>query len=100
MPQFNSEVAHQLGKQQATERLKRFIDNLRQQYAQQVSDIQGQWLDNTLNFSLTTYGFSIDGILDVLDDRAVVQGNLPLAALPFRGKIEQSITNELKRELA
>jgi hypothetical protein len=100
MPQFTTEVTHQLGRQQATERLKQFIDNVRRQYQDQVSEIHGEWNDSTMNFSLTTYGFTIDGALVVEDDRAVLSGTLPLAAIPFRGKIEQTIGAELQRELA
>ncbi len=100
MPQFRTEVTHSLGKQPATERLMRFIDRVRQQYADQVSDVEGQWRDHIMTFSITTYGFTISGTLTVSDDRVDVQGRLPLAALPFRGKIEQAIGAELQRELS
>lgn len=100
MPKFSTEIAHALGVQEATQRLTRFIDQVRSQYQDQVSDVQGRWDDHVLTFSITTYGFTIDGTLSVHDDLALVQGTLPFAALPFRGKIEQSISSELKRELS
>jgi hypothetical protein len=100
MPSFRTEVPHQLGQQQATERLKRFLDAVRERYKEFVTDLQGHWADNVLTFSLKTYGFKIDGTLTVDDDAARLAGNLPLAALAFRGKIEQSIASELRRELA
>ena len=99
MPKFETQVPHKLGKQQATERIKRFVEDVRKQYEQQVSGLDGSWEDSTLNFCLTTYGFKIKGTLQVDDERAVVSGNLPLAALPFRHKIEQSIAKELQQQL-
>ncbi|MHB0955563.1 MAG: polyhydroxyalkanoic acid system family protein [Pirellulaceae bacterium] len=99
MPTFTTEVAHQLGQEQATERLKQFLDHVREQYKDFVTDLQGNWTDNILTFSLKTYGFKIDGILTVEDQAARLAGNLPFAALAFRGKIEQSIASELRREL-
>ena len=100
MPGINKEVPHQLGQQQATERLRSFLDQVRERYKDVVSDFQGKWVENVLDFSLTTYGFKITGQLTVEDQRARLSANLPLAALPFRGKIEQSIGEELRRELS
>jgi len=100
MPTFSAEVPHQLGQEPATVRLKHFLEQVRVQYKDFVTDLQGNWVDNILTFSLKTYGFKIDGTLTV-DDKAVrLAGNLPLAALVFRGKIEQSIAGELRRELS
>ena len=65
-----------------------------------VIGCDGTWNDNTLDFSLTTYGFDIKGRLTVDDNLACLEGKLPLAALAFKGKIEKSIASELQRELA
>jgi type IV secretory pathway TrbF-like protein len=99
MPAFNTEVTHQLGQHEATERLKNLLNQVREQYKDFVTEVRGDWADNVLNFSLKTYGFLIDGTLTVDDQSARLDGNLPFAALPFRGKIEQSIADELRREL-
>ena len=100
MPGINTEVPHQLGQQDATERLKKLLEEVRRKYSDFVTELRGEWADNVLNFSLKTYGFKIDGILTVEDDRAKLSADLPFAALAFRGKIEQSIVTELRRELS
>lgn len=100
MPSFQVEVPHALGKQQAIERLRPFVEKLVERYKEQVSTSEGSWLENVLTFALTTYGFTISGELKVEDDKVALQGQLPFAALPFRGKIEQSIASELQKELA
>ena len=99
MPAFNTEVKHQLGTEEATRRLKGFLEQVRDRYKDQVSELQGTWTDNVLNFVLKTYGFNISGILTVQYDVVHLTGQLPLAAMAFRGKIEQSISSELEREL-
>lgn len=100
MPQFNTEVPHQLGQAEATDRLKGFVQQVRERYQTQVSDLTSDWSDNVLTFSLKTYGFAIDGTLTVEDALARLSGNLPFAALAFRGKIEQTLAGELRRELS
>lgn len=100
MPGFQVEVPHALGKQQAIDRLQPFVSQLVEKFKEQVSKSEGSWLDNVLTFALTTYGFTITGELKVEDDAVQLQGQLPFAALPFKGKIEQSIARELQKELA
>jgi hypothetical protein len=100
MPGFGSEVGHQLGQEAAIERLKTFLDRVRELYKDQVSKLDGDWDANVLKFSLTTYGFTIDGVLTVEENLVTLSGNLPFAAIAFRGKIESSITAELEKALA
>jgi hypothetical protein len=100
MPSFKTEVAHQLGKEKAVERLSSFLDSVAEKYKGQVSKMDGTWSDNVLDFSLTTFGFTITGKLTVEDEVAQLDGKLPFAAVAFRGKIEQGIRTELERALA
>ena len=100
MPSFKTEVTHKQGKEQAVEKLRSFLDGVAEQYKDQVSKLDGNWSDNVLDFSLTTFGFSITGKLTVEDETAQLEGQLPFAALAFRGKIEKGIAAELERALA
>ena len=100
MPSFSTDVPHGLGKEQAVERLKKFLADVAERFRDQVSKIDGTWNDNVLNFSLTTWGFTISGDLTVHDKVASLQGKLPFAALAFKGKIEHEIKQELEKALA
>ena len=100
MPTFSTEVPHQLGTatSHGTPQAVRgasagAVQGLRHRPARELDD-------NLLTFSFKTYGFKIDGTLTVDETAARLSGNLPFAALAFRGKIEQSIASELRRELA
>jgi hypothetical protein len=72
---------------------------LQHKYKDVASDIQGNWADNVLNFSLKVMGFTVSGKVTVQDKLAKVEGQLPLAAAMFRGRIEESIKSELQKEL-
>jgi hypothetical protein len=100
MPGFKAEVAHGLGQAQAIERLKLFAEQMRERYQEEVSQISGAWKEHILDFSLTTFGMTINGTLTVEDAVARVAGQLPLAAAFFRGQIEQSIAAELQKALS
>ena len=100
MPGFSTEVPHSLGQEAATEKLKKFLEQVAERYKDQVSSIDGTWTENNLKFSLTTFGFTIGGDLTVEESTAKLQGQLPFAAMAFRGKIEQGIKAELEKALA
>ena len=100
MPAFNIEVPHQLGQQEAADRLRGFFQKVREKYQSQVTDLEENWDDNQLSFSFKTYGFVIKGTGTVLVENVQFAGELPFAAVAFRGKIEQSIREELVKELS
>ena len=100
MPGFKTEVPHQLDRETATERLKTFLEKVRQQYQGQVSNLQESWNEDTLTFAFSTYGFKISGTLTVAAGAVLLGGRLPLAAMMFKGKIEQTIRDELAKVLA
>lgn len=100
MPSFCTEVRNPLGKDRGAERLKGFMEQVADRYRDQVSQVDGQWNDNQLRFSLTTYGFHIKGEVTVEEDLVRLRGDLPLVAMAFRAKIEQSIASELEKALS
>jgi len=99
MPSFGVEVPHTLGREQAIERLKGFLNRVAEHYKDQVSQLDGQWKDNVMSFQLKTFGLTLTGDLVVEDDRARIDGQLPFAAVAFRGKIQESIREELEKAL-
>lgn len=100
MPKMSLSVSHTLGEQEATERLKKFIGDIQERYKSQFSNLQEAWNGNVLNFGFSTFGFNIKGAMTVLADAVKVEGDLPLAAMMFKGKIESTIKENLARKLA
>lgn len=100
MPSINAEVPHTLGQQEAIERLKGFSESIRNRYKDQVSDLEDSWDGPTLTFSFKSFGFKISGTLEVGEESVVLNGNLPIAAMVFKGKIQQEFTEQLSKMLS
>ncbi len=100
MPKFGVRVPHQLTKEEARARLERFVEMIEQKYADKVSDLQQSWEGDTLRFHFKTYGIALDGGIVVDDNELNMSGELPFAAMMFRGKIESEIRESLERIVA
>ncbi len=99
MPALAIQVPHQLPVAEAVVRLQKFLDEIRRDHAERVSNVQGEWLAETLKFAFTAMGMQIKGNLIVGEQDVRVSGNLPFAAALFRGTIEQTIRGELEKLL-
>jgi hypothetical protein len=99
MSAFNVSVGHTLGRDAALARVQQFLDQVRQNYGNDVSDVRGDWNDNRLEFGFAARGLAVRGTLLVEDHAVHVSGPLPLAAMFFRGRIEQQIRQELEKLL-
>ena len=96
---FSVSVPHRLGREAALSRVQRFLDDIRQTYGQDLSDVRGQWHGNRLEFGFKAKGLGVHGTLVVEETEVHVSGPLPLAAMFFRGRIEQQIRQELEKLL-
>lgn len=99
MPSLSVQVPHQLPVAEAVTRLQSFLEEVRRDHADRVSNVQGEWLGETLQFGFTAMSMQIKGDLVVGDDAVRVSGNLPFAASLFRGTIESTIRGELEKLL-
>src|SRR5262245_4377175 len=100
MPSYNVSVPHNFGQEAARSRVQLFLEAVRRDYADHVSDVSGQWTDNRLDYQFQTSGLSISGTLVVEESAIKVSGPLPLVAALFRGRIENQVRDELKKMLS
>ena len=100
MPSVKLTVPHELGQEEATQRIRGFLEKVKHRYQNQVSDLEEQWTDNVLAFSFKTYGFNIKGQMAVEPADVRFEGQIPLAAMLFKGKIEQTLREEMTRLLS
>ena len=100
MPAFNVSVPHALGQPAALGRVQQFLDNVERDYAAHVSDVRGEWTGHRLQFGFVATGMPISGTLVVEESHVHVNGPLPLAAVLFRGRIEQTIREQLQQLLS
>ncbi len=99
MPSLSISAPHALGTEEATQRLKTFFEKLKARHQDKVNNLAEQWSDNRLDYSFSTYGFNIKGDLTVEPGEVKVNSVLPFAAMMFKGKIEQTMREELEKLL-
>ena len=100
MPQLSVEVPHALTPAQAKARLKEKIDSARDSFGGQVNALQEDWDEQGVSFSFQAVGMRVAGRVRVESRRVHVTADLPLAAIMFRGVIEDRVRQELANVLA
>ena len=100
MPSMTINVPHQLDQDEAMGRIKRLLGEVKNDYGDRVTDLKESWTDTGGEFSFRAMGFSISGKLQVRPNEVELKGNYPLAAIPLKGKIEQTIRERATQLLA
>jgi len=100
MPKMTFTVPYSIDQAAAIEKLKSFVPAIKQRYGGQVSNVTEEWVGDILKFAFTTFGFTIKGDLDVQPNQVVLDGELPFAAMMFKGKIESEFKENLAKLLA
>ena len=100
MPRLEVSVAHSLDRQTAVERLQRFLDHLKAQYQDRLSNLEEEWDEHSGRFKFSVMGFSTEGTISVEENEVLIDGKLPIAAVLFRGQIEETIRSYLTKVLA
>ena len=100
MPGFLTAVDHSLGQTEAQSRVSTFLDQIQNQYQDMVSSWSGEWNENKLNFELIAMNMKVTGVLEVTDDAVLVGGSIPFAMVMFKGRMEKTMRDELRKLLA
>lgn len=100
MPKMSIVVPHKLSQDEAMGRIKHLLGEVKTDYGDKVSDLRETWSGNRGEFAFKAMGFSIAGTLDVKPGEVALNGSLPLAAMPFKSKIESTIRDRATRLLA
>jgi hypothetical protein len=100
MPKFSMSVTYDLPQNEALERIKKDLADLKTHFADEISELREDWNGNTCEFQLSVMGFSGSGTLVVNPSEVEISGNLPFLAIPFKGNIESTIRERLKQLLA
>jgi hypothetical protein len=100
MPALKMSFPHQLGRQTAQNRLQTLLAKVKHRYGDQVSNLREAWSENVLDFGFTTYGIGIQGNVTVDESEVRLDGQIPFAAMMFKGKIEQALRDAMNKALA
>jgi hypothetical protein len=99
MPKTTVTVDHSLGKDEALQRLHGMLAQVKQNYGNQISDMDESWNDNGGSISFNAMGFKIVADILVTDNQAAFDVELPWAAKIFQGTIETTIRERAERLL-
>jgi Putative polyhydroxyalkanoic acid system protein (PHA_gran_rgn) len=99
MPKINLSVPHHLTQEEAKHRITSLIADSRTKFAGKVSNAVESWNGFVDAFSFEAMGFSVKGRLEVQPSEVLVELNLPLAAYPFKGRIENEILTHARQLL-
>ena len=91
---FIVSIPHQLGKDEAVQRLKSGLGGVRTNYGHLFSIDQEVWTGDTLQFRVSAIGQAVSGTLDVADDHVTLQVYLPW----LLAKIAEAVQPLIRKE--
>ena len=100
MPTMEITVLHQLSQEEALRRIKTLLNQVKAEQPDTFSDLQESWTETGGEFSAKIMGMDVSGRLAVTPSEVQLTGNIPFAALPFRGQIEEAIREQAQQLLS
>lgn len=100
MPKTTVVIPHTLGQDEALNRIKNLLADMKERHGNQISDLKENWTADGGTFSFKAMGFKISGAMAVSDADVKIDGEFPWAAKPFQGQIEGAIRERAARLLA
>ena len=94
MPRIKVEIEYFINQEIALERIKGLLGKLKSDYAEMITDMNEQWTGNKAGFSFKVMGMKVKGNLTINPSMVLIDGDLPLAAFPFKSTIEDKIREE------
>ncbi|MFZ4589528.1 MAG: polyhydroxyalkanoic acid system family protein [Ignavibacteria bacterium] len=91
MPKIELNIPHELSQAEALTRIQNFLSELKNEHTDQIKDLEESWNGNIGEFSFKISGFKVSGSLEVGESAVVIKGDLPFAAIFFKGQIEDTI---------
>ncbi len=87
-------IPHQTTKAKARHIMETKVTKLLSQLGGHVTDLEQDWVGDTLEFKGKARGFQIEGSVEVTDEEIIVNGKLPFMAKPFEPKIREAVKKE------
>jgi hypothetical protein len=100
MAKFSIVVAHGLVQGEALRRIRNEIENIKRQHGDKISGFRENWNNEKYAFAGTAKGFTVSGVMTVNPSQVEIVMNLPWLAIPFKGRIEADIREQLSVLLA
>ncbi len=96
MSRLNKVFAHSLGKEEATRRIRERISSEKINKASIATVTKEVWNgSDSLDFAMTVFNYRIDGSLKITESEVVLDMNLPIGAMVFKGMIESQLSQQM-----
>jgi hypothetical protein len=87
-------IPHNLGKDEATRRLKSGLSTVQAQFGTLFSVQEQTWIDGRLSFRIAALGQIASGTIDIADDHARLEISLPWLMAKAVERIQRVIKNQ------
>ena len=87
-------VPHNTSREIARSKVEQRLDQLLSQFGGHAEDLQHEWFGDTLRFKGRARGLKVEGTVEVTDAAVIIDGKLPLIAMPFEGRIREAVQRE------
>jgi len=87
-------IPHHTTRNKARKKVDRLLVELTDSMGSIISDLDQYWEDDVLVFSFRAKGLKARGTLEVTEDEIILDGKLPLMAMPFESRIRSAIERE------
>jgi hypothetical protein len=94
------EVEHSLSKQEAKRRIEGLIEQLRQEYKNELQSLVMDWADDSAHIKLQAKGYSTAGTLGIKDNVVDLDFYVPFLLQVFGKKIKSVIHDRIQESLA
>ncbi len=94
MPKIDVSVSHSLNRNEAKKRISNLLSKLKIDFKNKINGVHENWNGFNSIFSFKIHGMKMQGEIAVYQNSVNITGNVPLAAMMFRGVIEQTIRKE------
>jgi hypothetical protein len=93
-------IPHSLSEEEALDRIKKLLGNLKEEQKDKISNVKESWHDNKGAFSFTAKGFDLSGHIQVNASDIQISSRLPFAVSLFKNQISNLIQEKAKELLA
>jgi hypothetical protein len=91
---LNVVVPHKLTRDEAINRIKRLLSEVKAGHADKITSINEEWKDNLGTFTLEAMGYSVTGTITVENASVEFDANLPFPASMAKGTIAKTVKDK------
>jgi len=100
MPSLRVTVPHSLGREEALRRLRGESEAVKSAFGDRVTNVVERGDEDGLSFGFSVMGMAVEGNVAVDQAEVATTAKVPLAAMMFKGLIEQRLRERLSAVLA